>query len=148
MSKKPRVLFLCTGNSARSQIAEGLLRTMAGERFEALSAGNDPASSIHSMAVKVMLEKGIDISTQHPKDLSLFLGKEFINYLVVLCNKTHETCPRIWPGLLVEENRLYWPFEDPAAAEGNEEERVEVFRAIRDEIEQNLAEWIAHIDAG
>ncbi len=142
MDKKQKVLFLCTGNSARSQIAEGFLRELAGDRFESLSAGMEAKDRVHPMAVQVMQEAGIDISDQHPKGLEEYLGKEFIHYLIVVCNKANETCPRIWPGLMSRENRFYWPFEDPASASGTEEEQLDYFRRVRDEIREKLAEWI------
>lgn len=142
MEKKQKVLFLCTGNAARSQMAEGFLRAMAGDRFEPLSAGMEARDSIHPMAVQVMREAGIDISLQQPKGLEKYLGKEFIHHLVVVCNKAHQSCPRIWPGLLSQENRFYWPFDDPAEAQGTEEEKLGVFRRVRDEIRDKLAEWL------
>lgn len=142
MDKKQKVLFLCTGNSARSQMAEGFLRDMAGDRFEPLSAGMEARNEIHPMAVQVMQEVNIDISGQHPKGLEEYLGKTFIHYLIVVCSKANETCPRIWPGLLSEENRFYWPFDDPAEATGTDEEKLDVFRRVRDEIREKLVEWI------
>ncbi|MBF0585964.1 arsenate reductase ArsC [Prosthecochloris sp. N3] len=140
--KKQKVLILCSGNSARSQMAEGFLRHMAGERFEVMSAGTEPAAEVNSLAVRVMQEAGIDISGQKPKDLSLYLGKTFIHYLIIVCSRANDVCPRVWPGLLTEENRLYWPVDDPAEEEGPEEERLEAFRAARDEIRQKLASWL------
>ncbi len=140
--KKQKVLFLCTGNSARSQIAEGFLRAMAGDRFEVLSAGTEPAGEINPLAIQVMQEEGIDITAQSPKDLSVYLGREYIQYLIIVCSKAHDTCPRIWPGLVVQENRLYWPVDDPAAVEGSEEEKLQAFRLARNEIRQKLDDWL------
>lgn len=142
MDKKQKILFLCTGNSARSQMAEGLLRDMAGDRFEPLSAGMEAKDRVHTMAVQVMREIDIDISNQHPKGLEEYLGKTFIQYLIVVCNKANETCPRIWPGLMNPENRFYWPFEDPASANGTEEEQLTYFRKVRDEIKEKLEAWV------
>lgn len=145
MSRKPKVLFLCTGNSCRSQMGEGLLRSMAGTRFEVASAGMNPAPTVHPLAVRVMDEIGIDISGQTPKGIEAYLGMEWIQYLLIVCNKAHGTCPRIWPNL-PDQNRLYWPFDDPAEAEGTEEERLAEFRRVRDEIRQTLAEWLDTLD--
>ena len=142
MDKKKTVLILCTENTARSQMAEGLLRNMAGERFEVLSAGTQPAEAVHPLAIKAMQEIGIDISGQYPKDIATYLGKTFIHYLFIVCSKANDTCPRIWPGMAVQENRIDWPMEDPAATAGSEEERLEAFRRVRDELQANLADWI------
>lgn len=146
MSHKERVLFLCTGNSCRSQMAEGLLRYMAGDRFEALSAGLNPKEAVHPLAIRVMAEIGIDISHQIPKDLTTYLGREWIRWLIVVCDRANQSCPRIWP-LLAEDARLYWPFEDPAEAQGSEEERLAVFRRVRDEIKAKLEDWLAHLNS-
>ena len=141
MDRKERVLFLCTGNSCRSQMAEGFLREMAGDRFEVLSAGMEPQEEIHPLAVKAMEEIGIDISNQQPKGVKEYLGTEWIKWLIVVCNKAKQSCPRVWP-LLADEARLYWPFDDPAEAEGTEEEKMVVFRRVRDEIKASLEEWL------
>lgn len=138
---KRKVLFLCTGNSCRSQMAEGILRHIAGDRFEALSAGLDPREEVHPMAIEVMKEVGIDISGQKPKPVSDFLGKETIFYIIVVCSKAHQTCPRIWPGL-GDNNRYYWPLTDPSEADGTKNERLEVFRRVRNEIRAKLDDWI------
>jgi len=141
MNDRTNVLFLCTGNSARSQMAEGLLREMAGDRFQALSAGMEPREAVHPLAVQAMVEAGIDISGQAPKGVTTYLGKETIRWLIVVCDKANRSCPTVWP-LLAEENRLYWPFDDPADAEGTEEERLAVFRRVRDEIRARLDAWL------
>jgi arsenate reductase len=145
-SKKQNVLFLCTGNACRSQMAEGFLRDIAGDRFEALSAGMEPSEGLHPLAVKAMAEVGIDISGQQPKPLRQYLGREWIQWLIVVCNKANESCPRIWP-MLADENRLYWPFDDPAEAEGTEDERMAVFRRVRDEIRERLVGWLATLES-
>jgi arsenate reductase (thioredoxin) len=138
---KTKVLFLCTGNSCRSQMAEGLLREMAGDRFEALSAGMEPATGIFPPAIEVMAEIGIDISGQRPKGIEKFLGIEWIKWLIVVCNTANNTCPRIWP-LLPEKNRVYWPLDDPAAVQGSDEEKREACRHVRDEIRLMIGDWL------
>jgi arsenate reductase len=129
---RKRVLFLCTGNSVRSQMAEGLLRHMAGNRFEVFSAGIKP-SSINPYAIKVMAEIGIDISNQYSKNVSQFLAESF-DYIITLCDNAKQTCP-FFPGKAV---RLHWDLPDPADAKGNEEEILTVFRKIRDEIKDKI----------
>lgn len=136
---KGKVLFLCTGNSARSQMAEGLLREKAGERFEVFSAGTEP-HPVNPAAIKAMDEIGIDISGQKSNDLTDYLGQEHIGTLIIVCDKANETCPRVWPGV---QNRYYWPFDDPAVVEGSDEEKLAVFRRVRDEIAAKLDEWLA-----
>lgn len=141
MEKKQNVLFLCTGNAARSQIAEGLLRHMAGDRFEAMSAGLEPKEEVHPLAVEVMQERGIDISDQKPKAVDLFLGRVPVHYLIVVCDKAHASCPRIWPGLL-DGRRYFWPLPDPIEMSGTEDERRAQFRQVRDELQEKLQEWL------
>lgn len=133
-----RVLFLCTGNSARSQMAEAFLRKYGGEQFEAFSAGLEPRP-IHPLTVQVMQESGIDISRQHSKGVEIYLGKMLFHYLITVCDKAEQNCPTNWPGV---NQRLHWSFEDPAAFEGSEEEKLEKFRAIRDQIERRIKEWV------
>jgi arsenate reductase len=140
---KPKVLFLCTGNTARSQMAEGFLRAMAPERFEAFSAGLE-AGGVNPLAVQVMAERGMDISSQRSKPLTDFLGQVHFGYLVTVCDRAERECP-IFPGM---GQRLHWSFPDPAAAEGTEEERLEVFREVRDAIEARLRSWLAIDDRG
>ena len=144
MQKKPNVLFLCTGNSCRSQMAEGLLRDLAGDRFEALSAGLEPNNEVHPLAIKVMAEIGIDISAQQPKAVDIYLGKTPIHYLLIVCNKAQSTCPRIWPGL-ADEKRYYWPVNDPAATSGTTEEQLTVFREVRDELKAKIASGLNEV---
>lgn len=134
---KPKVLFLCTHNSCRSQMAEGFLRHIAGDRFEAASAGA-VASEVNPDAIRVMKEIGIDISGQRSKDSSEFLGQRFV-YVVRVCDRAKETCP-IFPGAF---KYFDWPFDDPAAAKGTEAERMAVFRRVRHEIEGRVLELIA-----
>jgi arsenate reductase len=134
---KPKVLFLCTANSCRSQMAEGLLRHMARDRFEVMSAGTTP-TELNPDAVRVMQEIDIDISRQRAKDSAQYFGQRF-HYVITVCRKAKETCP-IFPGAIW---RLDWDIPDPAAAEGTEAERLAVFRRVRDEIEDHVRELIA-----
>jgi len=132
MSDKKRLLILCTGNSARSQMAEGLFRHEAGDRFEVFSAGTRP-SQVRSEAIAVMQEIGIDISHQKSKDVVSFLG-QYIPYIVTVCDNARERCP-IFPRTFTF---LHWSFEDPAAAKGSHEDKLAVFRRVRDEIAQRI----------
>ena len=133
---KQRVLFLCTHNSARSQMAEGFLRAMAPDRFEAQSAGTEK-TSVNPLAVRVMAERGIDLRAQTSKVLD-GLMREPWDYLVTVCDDANERCPFV-PGV---QNRLHWSFEDPSRATGSEEQRLVTFRKVRDRIEARLAEWL------
>ena len=130
---KPKVLFLCTGNSARSQMAEGYLRHVANDRYEALSAGVEP-KRLNPLAVQAMSEIGIDISQQQSKDVVTLLGQH-IPYVVTVCDNAKERCP-IFPGTW---KFLHWSFQDPAAVDGTSDERLAAFRTVRDQI-------VAHID--
>src|SRR5215218_2249412 len=133
VSEKSRVLFLCTHNSARSQMAEGLLRHLAGDRFEAMSAGTE-ATHVRPLAIKAMEEIGIDISGQESKTLDRYLNEPF-DHVITVCDDANEACP-FFPGAA---NRLHWSFEDPSKeAEGTEEERLEVFRRVRDGISDRV----------
>jgi arsenate reductase len=127
-----RVLFLCTHNSARSQMAEGLLRHLAGDRFEIMSAGTE-ATSVRPEAIRAMADLGVDISGQSSKTLERYLGEPF-DYVVTVCDDANEACP-VFPGA---KNRLHWSFQDPSRAEGSEEKRLEVFRKVRDEIQARI----------
>ena len=128
MEDKKRVLILCTGNSARSQMSEGLLRYDAGDRFEVMSAGTAP-SKVRPEAIAAMKELGIDISGHRSKSVDEFAGEKF-DYVLTVCDNAKESCP-IYPG---HTNRLHQNFEDPAAAQGSEAERLGVFRRVRDQI--------------
>ncbi|NTV66790.1 MAG: arsenate reductase ArsC [Chlorobaculum sp.] len=141
MEKKQHVLFLCTGNSARSQMAEGLLREMADDRFVAMSAGLEPREEVHPLAVEVMREVGIDIASQKPKPVDLYLGRVPVHYLIVVCDKAQASCPRIWPGLL-DGRRFFWPLPDPAEQSGTREEQLAGFRTVRDELRGKLQAWL------
>jgi arsenate reductase len=135
--KKTRVLFLCTGNSARSQMAEAFLRKQAGERFEVYSAGLEP-TEINPYTLRVMQEAGVDMSGQRSKSLQEYIGKLHFGYLITVCSNAEQKCP-IFTGMGV---RLHWPFEDPAAFEGTDEAKMEMFRQVRDQIEARVASWV------
>ncbi len=134
-----RVLFLCTGNSARSQMAEAILRKHGGDRFEAYSAGLEP-KGIHPLTIQVMNEKGYDLSGQRSKGVNAYLGKTLMHTLITLCDDAEKNCPTVWPGV---NTRLHWAFEDPAAFEGTDEQKLAKFRQVRDAIEQKIGEWVA-----
>ena len=133
---KKRVLFLCTHNSCRSQMAEGLLRDLAGDKFDVYSAGVNP-TSVNSLAKKVMKEIGIDISGQQSKSVDEFLDKGF-DYVITVCDNARQTCP-FFPG---NHELLHWNIEDPAATQGSDEERLMVFRKVRDQIRENIRQLI------
>lgn len=132
------VLFLCVGNSARSQMAEALLQKHAGDRFEVYSAGLRP-QPINSLAVQVLDEIGIDISGKQSKSVKEFLGKQRVHVVISVCTPAEAECPTLWPGPV---QRLSWPFADPAAATGPDSERLAVFRSIRDQIDQKIQSWL------
>jgi arsenate reductase len=139
--RKQKVLFLCTQNSARSQMAEAFLRELAGERFEVMSAGCNPTDEVHPYAVEAMREVGIDISDQYPKGLKTYMGKVGFNYSIIVCARAKKDCPKTFPGVGM---RLVWVFDDPRGEDVPEEERLEKFREIRDEIEQKILDWLEH----
>jgi arsenate reductase len=132
-----KVLILCTHNSSRSQMAEGLLRELADGQFEVYSAGTEP-SRVHPLAIKAMAERGIDITGHTSKHLSQFLDQS-LDYVITVCDNANETCP-IFPG---PAQRIHWSFPDPSAAEGSEAERLAVYRTVRDSIEDRLKGWLA-----
>lgn len=134
---KPRVLFLCTGNSCRSQMAEGWLRHLAGDRFEVFSAGTKPAG-LNPLAVKVMKESGIDISGHWSKHVSECFGQKF-PYVITVCDAAAESCP-VLPGV---SEKLHWNFVDPAGAHGSAEEKLAIFRKVRDEIGMRVRDFIS-----
>ena len=136
---KPVILFLCTGNSARSQMAEAFLRKHAGDRYEVLSAGTEP-KGINPLTVRVMDEVGISLDGHRSKSLSEFLGKVRIHYAITVCERAEKSCPSVWPFC---QERMFWPFDDPAAIDGSEEIRLKKFREVRDLIEAKVKEWIA-----
>jgi arsenate reductase len=134
---KQRVLILCTANSARSQMAEGLLRQLAGDRFEVFSAGSRP-SAVNPLAIAAMGERGIDIGRQRSKSVAEFLGQPF-DYVITVCDNAAESCP-VFPG---PAERIHWSLPDPAAAQGSDQERLAAFRGVRDDLEQRFRSWAA-----
>jgi arsenate reductase (thioredoxin) len=136
---KEKVLFLCTGNSARSQMAEAFLRKHAGDIFEPHSAGLEP-KGINPLTVRVMDEVRIDVSNQASKGVDAYLGKMLFQYLITVCDDADKNCPTVWPGV---NTRMHWSFEDPAKFEGTEQEKLEKFREVRDLIENKIAAWVA-----
>jgi arsenate reductase len=137
MKKKPRVLFLCIENRARSQMAEAFLRKHAGDRFEIYSAGLDP-TPIHPTVYRVMEEVGLGLEGHYAKGVDQFLNKVYFGILITVCGKAEEKCPT-FPGL---GERLFWPIPDPAAVEGTEQESLEAFRKARDELEKHIVDWL------
>lgn len=135
--KRTSVLILCTGNSCRSQMAEGMLRHLGGENFEVHSAGTRP-KGVHPLAVKVMGEIGVDISNQESKSVDLFTDKDF-DYVITVCDSAKETCS-VFTGSV--KKRLHWPFEDPDEAVGSKEVVLPVFRRVRDQIELRFADFL------
>lgn len=141
MKERRKVLILCTGNSARSQMAEGLLRARGGEGFEVSSAGTRP-TGVREEAVEAMREVGIDISSHRSKSVDEFLGREF-DYVLTVCDNARENCP-VFSG---EAARAHWSFDDPAAVDGEWDARLAAFRRVRDEIDARLREWLKGVEA-
>jgi len=133
---KQRLLFLCTGNSCRSQIAEGLLTNLAGDRFEAFSAGTQP-TQLNPRAIQTMNELGIDISNHKSQSVEIFLDQKF-DYVITVCDAAREACPVFSNS----KESLHWSFEDPAEATGSEEEIMKVFRRVRNQIRKRLQEFM------
>ena len=142
--RKQKVLFLCTQNSARSQMAEAFLRHHASESFEVYSAGCNVGAEVHPHAVEVMEEVGIDISEQYPKGLKTYMGKMGFNYSIIVCARAEKDCPKTFPGV---GTRLVWVFDDPRGEDVPEEKRLEKFREVRDEIEFKIKDWLEHPEA-
>ena len=142
MTEKARVLFLCTHNSARSQMAEGLLRHLAGIHFEAHSAGTE-ATHVKPLAMRAMNEIGVDISGHESKTLERYLGEPF-DYVITVCDDANEACP-FFPGA---KSRLHWSLPDPSAAKGSEEERLAVFRSVRDQLRDCLQTALVDVRGG
>ena len=136
--RKQRVLFLCSGNSCRSHMAEGFLQKIAGEKYDVFSAGSKPAGFVHPLAINVMTELGVDISQHRSKSVDEFVGQPF-DYVITVCDNAKEACPT-FPGA---SQRLHWSFEDPARARGCELEQVQFFRRVRDEIANQLRRFVA-----
>ena len=140
---KYKVLFLCTGNQARSQMAEALLEARAGGDFDITSAGSDPKPKVHPLAVRVLSENGIDISSVSPKDVALFAQVAF-DYVITLCDNARDVCP-LFPG---EGEKIHWSIPDPAAATGTDEEMLDAFRAARDDIDRRIELFVSEIQLG
>jgi len=134
---KSNVLFLCTGNSARSQMAEALLRWHAGDHYNVYSAGLEP-KGVNPFTIRVMEELGIPMSSHRSKHLTEYVGKMDFTYLITVCGNAEENCP-FFPGM---GQRLHWGFEDPAAITGSEAEKLAAFRRIRDEIDSTILRWL------
>lgn len=133
-----KILFLCTGNSARSQMGEALLRKHAGETFQVFSAGAVPKEEIFPPVVAVMQEIGIDLSGVKPKGVEAYLGKVHFEKVIIVCAEADKQCPNIFAAA----QRVFWPFEDPAAAVGSREEVLAFCRKIRDQIDRKIGEWL------
>ena len=133
---KKRVLILCTANSARSQMAEGLLRHLAGEELEVFSAGSQP-SVVNPFAIQAMDEKGLDIRNHRSQHLNEFINEPF-DYVITVCDRAAESCP-LFPG---PAKRIHWGFPDPAGVEGHDEAILTNFREVRDAIERQLRDWV------
>lgn len=129
MTPRPLILVLCTGNSCRSHLAEGILREALGAAYQVASAGSKPAGYVHPLAIRAMGEIGLDIAAHHSKHLDEFLTQD-VETVITVCGKADQVCP-MFPGQV---NRHHFPFDDPAHAEGTEEEQMGVFRRVRDEI--------------
>ena len=138
MTKRPTVLILCTGNSCRSHMAEGILRAAAGDILDVQSAGSKPAGYVHPLAIRAMAEIGIDISAHRSKHLDEFLGGQ-VETVITVCGNADQVCP-IFPGQV---NRIHWGFDDPAHATGTEDEQMAVFHRVRDEIRRVFEAYAA-----
>ena len=141
--KKPAVLVLCTGNSCRSYMAEGILRAAAGDLLEVHSAGSQPAGYVHPKAITALAEIGIDISDHTSKHMNVFLDRE-IGTVITVCGRADQACP-LFPG---QAHRHHWPFDDPAHATGTDEEVMDEFRLVRDEIRKVFEAYAAGIREG
>lgn len=140
MKNKPRVLILCTGNSCRSHMAEGILRTVAGDVVEVHSAGSNPAGYVHPKAIAALAEIGIDISGHTSKHMNEFLDRD-IDTVITVCGNADQACP-LFPGQV---HRHHWPFDDPAQAGGSEEEVMSEFRRVRDEIRKVFGDFAGEL---
>lgn len=134
----PTILILCTGNSCRSHMAEGILRVAAGDLLNVQSAGSNPAGYVHPLAIKAMAEIGIDLSTHHSKHMNEFLDQD-VETVITVCGNADQACP-MFPGQM---NRYHWGFDDPAHATGSEDEQMEMFRRVRDEIRRVFEAYAA-----
>jgi len=135
---KAKVLFLCTGNSALSQMAEAFLKKHGGDRYDAYRAGTEP-KGINPCTERVMREVGVSLSSQYSKHVKEYMGKMHFAYVITLCDEAEKSCPAIFPGM---GQRLHWSFEDPATFVGSDNEKLVRFREVRDRIEQRIKEWL------
>ena len=140
--KSPQVLFLCTHNTARSQMAEALLKKHAGDRFEVYSAGFEH-TDLNPFTRQVMAEMGFDLGDQYAKGVKEYLGKINFAYVIIVCDRAEKTCPTAFPS--ISRQRLFWPFEDPVAFEGTDEEKLAKFREIRDQIDRRILQWLSEL---
>lgn len=140
---KSKVIFLCTGNSARSQMAEGLLRALAGEHFEVFSAGTEPKGRILPEVQDVMREAGIPMSGQFSKSVTEYLGKEVFAHVITVCAEAEENCPTVFLSMGTHE---HWPFDDPAKFVGDDGGRLALTRSVRDQIDERLRLWLKQQD--
>jgi arsenate reductase (thioredoxin) len=136
---KPKVLFLCTGNSARSQMAEAFLRAYAGDHYEVHSAGLEPKRYILPEVLTVMEERGLEMKGHSAKSVSEYLGKTIFSYTITVCGVAEENCPTVFLSMGKHE---HWPFDDPAKFQGGEEKRLIFTRQVRDQIEQRILQWL------
>lgn len=136
---RPRVLFLCTGNSARSQMAEAFLRAYAGDHFEVHSAGLEPKGHILPEVLTVMSERGLDMEGQTSKSVREYLGKTHFAHTITVCGDAEENCPAVFLNMGKHE---HWPFDDPARFQGSEEEKLEFTRQIRDQMDERILHWL------
>lgn len=141
MENKIKVLFLCTANSARSQMAEAFLRAYGGDRFEVHSAGLEP-KEVNPYTLKVMNEIGYDLAGHYSKGIEAYLHKKYFNYVITVCDSADRNCPTVWPGII---HRLHWSFEDPAAEEEDGSKKLEKFRLVRDLIELKIKDWVTTV---
>jgi len=140
---KPKVLFLCTGNSARSQMAEGILRALAGEHFDVFSAGTEPKGGILPEVQEALREIGVDTNLQWSKSVMEYMGKVNFGYVVTVCSDAEENCPAVFLNMGTHE---HWPFDDPAKFAGDVESRLRSTRVVRDQIEERLRLWLAELN--
>ena len=143
MSEKPRVLFLCTHNAARSQMAEAILRRQAGTRFEVASAGLQP-TEVHPLTRQVLNEIGADTRTLRAKGIGEFLGKVRADYVVIVCERAESICPRVYP---FTRHMMHWPFADPQRIVGSLEIQMQAFREVRDAIDTRLRAWLHEVQS-
>ncbi len=139
---KAKVLFLCTGNSVRSLMAEAFLKKHGGDRYAAYSAGTEP-KGINPCTVLVMEEAGVSLGGHYSKHVKEYTGKIDFAYVITLCDEADKSCPAIFTGM---GQRLHWPFEDPAAFVGSKDEKLAKFREVRDRIEQQIKTWVSELD--